>query len=48
MYLHVLNYEAEDQTKRYNYYLEGFNSSLTRETNVLALLDNQQNQQQSY
>ena len=42
MYLHVLNYEAEDQTKRYNYYLEGFNSSLTRETNVLALLDNQQ------
>ncbi|MDZ7625344.1 MAG: alpha-amylase family glycosyl hydrolase [Ignavibacteriaceae bacterium] len=42
MYLHALNYEAEDQTKRYNYYLEGFHSPLTRETNVLALLDNQQ------
>lgn len=42
MYLHALNYEAEDQTKRYNFYLEGFHSPLTRETNVLALLDNQQ------
>jgi glycosidase len=42
MYLHALNYQAEDQTKRYNYYLEGFHSPLTRETNVLALLDNQQ------
>ncbi len=42
MYLHALNYEAEDQTKRYNYYLEGFHSPLTRETNVIALLDNQQ------
>ena len=42
MYLHTLNYQAEDQTKRYNYYLEGFHSPLTRETNVLALLDNQQ------
>ena len=28
MYLHILNYEAEDQTKRYNYYLEGFHSPL--------------------
>lgn len=42
MYLHVLNYEAEDQTKRYNYYLEGFHSSLERETDIVALLDNQQ------
>ncbi len=42
MYLHTLNYQDEDQTKQYNYYLEGFHSPLTRETNVLALLDNQQ------
>ena len=42
MYLHTLNYQAEDQTKRYNYYLEGFHSSLERETDIVALLDNQQ------
>lgn len=42
MYLHTLNYQAEDQTKRYNYYLEGFHSPLERETDIVALLDNQQ------
>lgn len=41
MYLHVLNYETEDQTKRYNYYLEGFHSSQIQETDIVALLDNQ-------
>jgi len=42
LYLHTLNYQAEDQTKSYNYYLEGFHSPLVKETDVLALLDNQQ------
>ena len=41
MYLHCLNYEAEDQTKRFNYYFEGYYSPLTKEANVVALLDNQ-------
>ena len=41
MYLHTLNYQAEDQTKRYNYYLEGVHSPLDRETDIVALLDNQ-------
>ena len=41
MYLHCLNYEAEDQTKRFNYYFEGDYSPLIKEANVVALLDNQ-------
>jgi glycosidase len=41
LYLHSLNYQAEDQTKRYNYYLEGFHSSPIQETDIVALLDNQ-------
>jgi len=41
MYLHTLNYQAEDQTKRYNYYLEGVHSPLDREADIVALLDNQ-------
>ncbi len=41
MYLHCLNYGAEDQTKRFNYYFEGDYSPLTKEANVVAFLDNQ-------
>lgn len=41
LYLHSLNYQAEDQTKIFNYYLEGFHSSPIEETNIVALLDNQ-------
>jgi cyclomaltodextrinase len=41
MYLHCLNYETQDQTKRFNYYFEGFYSPLKKEVNVIALLDNQ-------
>ena len=41
MYLHCLNYETQEQTKRFNYYFEGFYSPLKKEVNVIALLDNQ-------
>lgn len=41
MFLHCLNYQAEDQTKKFNYYFEGNYSPLTKESNVVALLDNQ-------
>ena len=40
-YLHCLNYEVEDQVKKYNYYFEGSGSTIINETNILALLDNQ-------
>ena len=40
-YLHCLNYEVEDQVKKYNYYFEGSGSTVINETNILALLDNQ-------
>jgi len=41
IYLHCLNYQAEDQVKKYNYYFEGSGPSSINETNVVALLDNQ-------
>ncbi|MCW8996689.1 MAG: alpha-amylase family glycosyl hydrolase, partial [Psychromonas sp.] len=41
IYLHCLNYQAEDQVKKYNYYFEGAGPSSINETNVVALLDNQ-------
>ena len=41
MYLHCLNYKAEDQTEAFNYFFEGDYSPLNKETNVVALLDNQ-------
>jgi glycosidase len=41
MYLHCLSYKPEDQTKTFNYYFEGDYSPLTKEANVIALLDNQ-------
>jgi len=42
LYLHSLNYQTEDRTRSYNYYLEGFHSPLVKETDIVALLDNQQ------
>lgn len=42
LYLHSLSYQTEDRTKSYNYYLEGFHSPLVKETDIVALLDNQQ------
>ena len=41
MYLHCLNYEVGDQTKTFNYFFEGSYSPLTKEANIVALLDNQ-------
>jgi len=41
MYLHCLSYKAEDQTKTFNYFFEGDYSPLTKEANVVAMLDNQ-------
>ena len=41
MYLHCLDYKAEDQTKRFTYYFEGDYSPLNEQENVVALLDNQ-------
>lgn len=41
IYLHCLNYEVEDQVKKYNYYFEGSGSTIINETNIVALLDNQ-------
>jgi cyclomaltodextrinase / maltogenic alpha-amylase / neopullulanase len=42
LYLHSLNYQTEDRTRSYNYYLEGFDSSLVKKTDIVSLLDNQQ------
>ena len=42
MYLHCLNYQVGDQTKTFNYFLQGGYSPLTKEENVVALLDNQE------
>lgn len=41
IYLHCLNYEVEDQTKRYNFYCESFPQKNLNEDNIVALLDNQ-------
>jgi cyclomaltodextrinase / maltogenic alpha-amylase / neopullulanase len=41
MYLHSLNYVAEDQVSKYNYYFEDNSSSDINESNIVALLDNQ-------
>jgi len=41
MYLHCLDYSVKDQTKSFNYFFEGDYSPLTKEANVIALLDNQ-------
>jgi glycosidase len=41
IYLHCLNFEVEDQVKKYNYYFEGSGSTIINEANVVALLDNQ-------
>jgi cyclomaltodextrinase len=41
MYLHCLSYKPEDQSKTFNYFFEGDYSPLTKEANVVALLDNQ-------
>jgi cyclomaltodextrinase len=41
MYLHCLNYKAEDQTEAFNYFFEGDYSPLNKEANIVALLDNQ-------
>ena len=41
LYLHCLNYQAEDQVKKFNYYFDGTEPSNIKETNVVALLDNQ-------
>ncbi len=41
MFLHCLNYLPEDQTKKFIYYFDGDYSPLTKEANVIALLDNQ-------
>ena len=41
MYLHCLDDHTSDQTKTFNYYFEGSYSPLTKEANVVALLDNQ-------
>ena len=41
LYLHSLNYKSEDQTKIFYYFFEGEYSPLSKELNVIALLDNQ-------
>ena len=41
IYLHCLNYEVEDQIKRYNFYFESSQPKILSETDVIALLDNQ-------
>jgi glycosidase len=41
IYLHCLNYEIEDQTKRYNFYYENSQLKNLNESGVIALLDNQ-------
>ena len=41
LFLHSLNFKAEDQVKKYNYYFEGPEQSKINETNIVALLDNQ-------
>ena len=41
MYLHSLNFESDEQMKKFNYYLENHSSETINETNVVALLDNQ-------
>ena len=41
LYLHCLNYLAEDQVKKFNYFFEGSEPSKINETNIVALLDNQ-------
>jgi cyclomaltodextrinase len=41
MYLHCLDYTTKDQTKSFNYFFEGDYSPITKEANVIALLDNQ-------
>ncbi len=40
-YLHSLNFEADDQVKKYNYYFESHTISNIGESNIVALLDNQ-------
>lgn len=41
MYLHTLNYEKDDQVRKYNYFFESLTSRSINESNVVALLDNQ-------
>ena len=41
LYLHCLNYQVDDQVKKYNYYFEGSGTTTLNETNIVALLDNQ-------
>lgn len=41
LYLHSLNYESDEQIKKYNYYLENHSSESINESNIIALLDNQ-------
>ncbi len=41
MYLHSLNFESDEQMKKYNYYLENHSSENINESNIVALLDNQ-------
>ena len=41
MYLHSLNYESDNEVKKYNYYLENHSSEIINEFNIVALLDNQ-------
>ncbi|MCW8803715.1 MAG: alpha-amylase family glycosyl hydrolase [Ignavibacteriaceae bacterium] len=41
IYLHSLNFETEDQVKKYNYYFESHSSISINKSNIVALLDNQ-------
>jgi len=41
IYLHSLNFEADDQVKKYTYYFESHSSLSINESNIAALLDNQ-------
>ncbi|MBK9097060.1 MAG: alpha-glucosidase C-terminal domain-containing protein [bacterium] len=41
MYLNSLNFESDEQMKKYNYYLENHSSEIINESNIVALLDNQ-------
>jgi glycosidase len=41
MYLHTLNYEEDNQIRKYNYYFESLTPSSINESNIVALLDNQ-------
>jgi cyclomaltodextrinase len=41
LYLHCLNYEVDDQIKKYNYYYEGSGATIINAGDIVALLDNQ-------